>query len=43
MDGTLIASYYAEVKGVILYYTVSLGIQMGDPLIAYGSLESGLV
>ena len=43
MDGTPLASYYAEAKGVILYYTVSLGIQTGDPLIAYGSLESGLV
>lgn len=43
MDGTLIASYYAEAKSVILYYTVSLGVQAGDPLIAYGSLESGLM
>ena len=43
MDGRLIASYYAEAKSVILYYTVSLGVQAGDPLIAYGSLESGLM
>lgn len=27
MDGRLIASYYAEAKSVILYYTVSLGVQ----------------
>ena len=43
MDGTPLASYYAEAKSVILYYTVSLGVQAGDPLIAYGSLESGLM
>ena len=40
---TPLASYYAEAKSVILYYTVSLGVQAGDPLIAYGSLESGLM
>ena len=43
MDGTPIATYYAEKKGVILYYTTSLGVRKGDPLIAYGSLELGLM
>lgn len=37
-DGAQIRVYYADYDGVTLYYTVALGVQAGDPLIAYGKL-----
>lgn len=37
--GDLIESVYAKTAGVILYQTVSLGIEAGTPMIAYGTLS----
>lgn len=34
--GNEIARYTAPFDGVVLYYTLSLGVKSGDPLIAYG-------
>lgn len=34
--GNEIARYTARFDGVVLYYTLSLGVKSGDPLIAYG-------
>lgn len=34
--GNEIARYTAPFDGVVLYYTLSLGVKNGDPLIAYG-------
>ena len=34
--GNEIACYTAPFDGVVLYYTLSLGVKSGDPLIAYG-------
>ena len=34
--GNEIARYPARFDGVVLYYTLSLGVKSGDPLIAYG-------
>lgn len=34
--GEQIRQYAAEFDGVVLYYTVSLGVREGDPLVAYG-------
>ena len=36
--GNEIACYTAPFDGVVLYYTLSLGVKSGDPLIAYGKL-----
>ncbi|SCH04195.1 ectoine utilization protein EutE [uncultured Clostridium sp.] len=36
--GNEIARYTAPFDGVVLYYTLSLGVKSGDPLIAYGKL-----
>ena len=36
--GNEIARYTALFDGVVLYYTLSLGVKSGDPLIAYGKL-----
>ena len=36
--GNEIARYTAPFEGVVLYYTLSLGVRSGDPLIAYGKL-----
>ena len=36
--GTLLQEYRAEYDGIVLYQTVGLGIQTGDPLIAYGAV-----
>ena len=36
--GNEIARYTAPFDGVVLYYTLSLGVKNGDPLIAYGKL-----
>ena len=36
--GNEIARYTAPFDGVVLYYTLSLGVRSGDPLIAYGKL-----
>ena len=36
--GNEIARYTAPFEGVVLYYTLSLGVKSGDPLIAYGKL-----
>ena len=36
--GNEIARYTAQFEGVVLYYTLSLGVKSGDPLIAYGKL-----
>ena len=33
-----ICSVFAEAGGVILYQTISLGIEKGKPMIAYGEL-----
>ena len=38
LDGKLLEQYYAESRGVILYYTLSLGVRKDDPLVAYGCL-----
>lgn len=38
VDDNLIARYEAEFNGVVLYYTLSLGVRKNDPLIAYGQL-----
>lgn len=39
-EGKQVKQYTAEFDGVVLYYTMSLGVRKGDPLIAYGrSLE----
>ena len=35
--GRLLQEYRAAFDGVVLYYTVTLGVQAGDPLIAYGA------
>lgn len=35
-DGTLIKDCRAEFDGVVLYHTVTLGVQPGEPLAAYG-------
>ena len=35
--GRLLQEYRAAFDGVLLYYTVTLGVQAGDPLIAYGA------
>ena len=35
--GRLLQEYRAAFYGVVLYYTVTLGVQAGDPLIAYGA------
>lgn len=37
-NGNLIRTHRAAFDGVALYYTVALGVQAGDPLIAYGKL-----
>ena len=37
--GNTLATYYSEVKGVILYMTVSLSIEKDEPLVAYGETE----
>lgn len=37
--GNEIARYTAPFDGVVLYYTLSLGVRSGDPLIAYGELR----
>lgn len=34
--GNEIARYTAPFDGIVLYYTLSLGVKSGDPLIAYG-------
>ena len=36
--GNEIARYTAPFEGVVLYYTLSLGVRSADPLIAYGKL-----
>lgn len=36
MEGRLLKSFHAECGGRVLYYTMSLGVQKGDPLAAYG-------
>lgn len=36
--GNEISRYTAPFGGVVLYYTLSLGVKSGDPLIAYGKL-----
>ena len=36
--GNEIARYTAPFEGVVLYYTLSLGVRSRDPLIAYGKL-----
>ena len=36
--GNEIARYTAPFEGVVLYYTLSLGVRNADPLIAYGKL-----
>lgn len=36
--GNEIVRYTAPFEGVVLYYTLSLGVRSGDPLIAYGKL-----
>lgn len=38
INGTLIKSYFAEFDGVVLYFTTSLGVEMGDNLITYGNV-----
>ena len=37
--GEQLCSIRAEVDGVVLYQTASLGIETGTPMIAYGELE----
>lgn len=36
--GNVISRYTASFDGVVLYYTLSLGVKGGDPLIAYGEM-----
>lgn len=38
VDDNLIERYEAEFDGIVLYYTLSLGVSKNDPLIAYGKL-----
>ena len=38
LDDNILAVYHAKVDGVILYYTDTLGVQKGDPLVAYCQL-----
>lgn len=37
-DDNLIERYEADCDGIVLYYTLSLGVRKNDPLIAYGKL-----
>lgn len=37
LEGRILEQYVAQLDGVILYHTTALGIQKGDPLIAYGT------
>ena len=36
MSGNCLQEVRAECNGIVLYYTVALGVQTADPLIAYG-------
>ena len=35
-EGRMLCEYRAAFDGIVLYHTVILGVQEGDPLIAYG-------
>ena len=37
--GNVIDTYYAEFQGIVLYNTVSLAINRGESIIAYGELN----
>ncbi|MDO4616588.1 MAG: succinylglutamate desuccinylase/aspartoacylase family protein [Lachnospiraceae bacterium] len=37
-QGNVLQEVYAEADGIVLYYTVALGVEAGNPLIAYGEL-----
>lgn len=37
--GDLLHCYFGAYDGIVLYQTTSMGIQVGDPLIAYGLVE----
>ncbi len=37
--GNVLQEIYAETDGVVLYYTVALGVEVGTPLIAYGEMS----
>ncbi|WP_024348307.1 M14 family metallopeptidase [Lacrimispora indolis] len=39
LDGRLIREYTAGLNGVVWYHTTTLGVQKGDPLVAYGRCE----
>ena len=36
LSGSCLQEVRAECDGIVLYYTVALGVRAGDPLIAYG-------
>ncbi len=36
LDGKLLYSYESELDGMVFYYTLSLGVSEGEPLVAYG-------
>lgn len=37
--GNVLATFSAEYDGIVLYQTVGMGVQAGDPLVAYGRWE----
>lgn len=37
--GNVTRQYFAEAKGCVFYYTASLAVRVGDPLVAYGIEE----
>ena len=36
LDGSLMYRYESELDGMVFYYTLSLGVSEGEPLVAYG-------
>lgn len=36
LDGSLMHRYESELDGMVFYYTLSLGVSEGEPLVAYG-------
>lgn len=36
LDGSLVHRYESELDGMVFYYTLSLGVSEGEPLVAYG-------
>ena len=36
LDGSLVYRYESELDGMVFYYTLSLGVSEGEPLVAYG-------